>query len=96
VDLIGTTDRGEVQLTVVVSRPLDTSPRTVKAFGDKLRAYCRYVNRPSFAGEFGLPSAARVKIAVRSTWEVPKELIELMARVRQEEGAPVGLEVRYA
>ncbi|MBI1916064.1 MAG: hypothetical protein HYS12_15225 [Planctomycetes bacterium] len=30
-----------------------------------------------------------------SDWEVPKELIELMARIRAEEAAPVRLLVKY-
>jgi hypothetical protein len=95
VDLIKTKDDGKVELYIVATRPLDTSERTALAFATKLRNYCLYVKHESFAQEFGKPSKERVSIVLRSDWEVPRELIELMAQVRAEAKAPVGLVVAY-
>jgi hypothetical protein len=95
VDIIGARRDGGVDLCLVVSRPLDLSPETVEVFCCKLRNYCRYVRSPHFAEEFGPPSEERVRLIVSSKWEVPRELIDLMAHIRAEEEAPVDLVVEY-
>jgi hypothetical protein len=95
-DLIATKDDGRVDVVVVAARPLDVADRrTAAALEAKLRNYCRYIRHPAFAAEFGPPTPERVKLVIRSDWEVPEQYIQLLARVGEEEDVPAGLEVRY-
>ena len=83
-------------MVVVVARPLDVADgRTAAVLEAKLRNYCRYIRHPAFAAEFGTPTPKRVKLVIRSDWEVPEQYIQLLARVAEDEDVPAGLEVRY-
>jgi hypothetical protein len=54
---------------VVVARPLDPGDqRTATVLEAKLRNYCRYINHPAFAAEFGQPTPERVKLVLRCDW----------------------------
>jgi hypothetical protein len=94
-DLIGKRNDGGVDLLLVVARPLDLSPADVGAVSKKFRNYCRYVKSREFAAEFGAPSRESVRIGLRSDWEVPRPLIELISQIAAEEQTPARPAIFY-
>ncbi len=84
-----------VDLFLVVAGPLDLDDRTVEVVAQKFRGYCQYVKSPAFAGEFGPPVEARVRIAIRSDWEIPEEIIEMIGGIADEEQVPAELGIFY-
>jgi hypothetical protein len=95
-DMIVTRNDGTVAVIVVAARALDPDDRrTADVLEAKLRNYCRYINHPAFAAEFGAPNRDRVKLVIRCDWEVPEQYIQLLVRVANEEEVRAGLEIRY-
>ncbi len=95
-DMILTKDDGTIAVILVVARPLEVDDtRTAAVFEEKLRNYCKYIQHRAFADEFGPPSMERVKLVIRSDFEVPEHYIQLFARVAEEEKVEAGLEIHY-
>jgi hypothetical protein len=94
-DIIAKRRDGGVDLFIVVARPLDLSKETRDVFAQKFRGYCQYVASQDFEDEFGAPSEDRVCIVVRSDWEVPEELMQLMLQIGGEEDVQAELAVKY-
>jgi hypothetical protein len=94
-DIIAKRPDRRVDLLIVVARPLDLSDKVVDVLARKFRNYCQYVKSADFAQEFGPPSRDRVGIGLRSDWEVPNELIDLIAEIGQEEETPAEIAVFY-
>jgi hypothetical protein len=95
-DMIQVKEDGTVSVLLVAARQLDPSDqRTAAVLEAKLRNYCRYIDCPAFAQEFGEPTPEFVRLVLRCDWEVPQQYIELFAQVAQEEGVPAKLVVKY-
>ncbi len=96
IDMIATRHDGGVEVILVVARKLDfKDTRDRDVFAAKVRGYCQYIGHPVFAEEFGDPDPEKVKLAIRSDFEIPEEYIKLFVQIANEEDVPAGLEIRY-
>lgn len=96
IDMVATRRDGGVEVILVAARKLDfDDTRDRDVFEAKVRGYCTYINHPVFAEEFGEPNPEKVKLAIRSDWEVSEEFIKLFVQIANEEDVQAGLEIRY-
>ena len=95
IDIICARRDGGVDLLLVCGRELDLSDQTMDVVASKLRNYCQYVKSDDFREEFGQPSEERVRIALRSDWELPQPIIDLVCEISEEEQPPAEIAIFY-
>lgn len=79
-----------------VARPLEPlDGKTHAVLEHQLRKLCQHIGHEHFTMEWSTPTPERVKVGLRSAWEVPAEYVQLLARIVREEGVPVGIEIHY-
>jgi len=95
IDIIGARRDGGVDLFLVFARELELSDRTMDVVASKFRNYCQYVKSDDFREEFGQPTEERVRIALRSDWEFPQAIIDLVCKISEEEQPPAEIAIFY-